>query len=69
MTKQKLLGLLFEHIDSNEVFEFTVNWDTVIIEFIATDERYSPEKSIIYLNENILTQYNNIFGYDTTSTH
>lgn len=58
MTIQKLLGLLFEHIESGEIMDVLFDKFEVVI-----DAGYITEK-VIKLNEDILTQYNKIFGYE-----
>lgn len=57
MTIQKLLGLLFEHIESGDIERIIVTNEKIILNF-------DLHLKVINLNEDILTQYNKIFGYE-----
>ena len=58
MTVHKLLGLLFEHVESDELFWFKVN--DFEIELKTNEEKFFT----IDLNQDLLTQYNKIFNYE-----
>lgn len=59
MTIQKLLGLLFEHIEAGDITSFEVYSDVIFI-YNHEESNYSTIK----LNQNLLTQYNKIFNYE-----
>lgn len=55
MDIKKLLGLLFEHIESGDITSFDVN---------ELDISLDDGSESIRLNGDILKQYNKIFGYE-----
>lgn len=59
MTIQKLLGLLFEHIEAKEIETFEVYSDSILIY-----NHKESEYSTINLNQDLLKQYNKIFNYE-----
>lgn len=58
MTIQKLLGLLFEHVEAGDISDIYIDSYEIII-----DSGYSTEKTI-NLYQDLLQQYNKIFGYE-----
>lgn len=58
MTIQKLLGLLFEHVESGEILQFKV--DEYEIELKTNEDEFFA----INLYQDLLQQYNKIFGYE-----
>lgn len=58
MDIKKLLGLLFEHVESGDIYTFEVNQFDILI-----DDR--TKIHIIKFNQDLLTQYNKIFGYES----
>lgn len=59
MDTKKLLGLLFEHLENGEILSFDVMSNSIIIWFLDYDY------TVIKLNQDLLTQYNKIFGYES----
>lgn len=59
MDTKKLLGLLFEHIESGEINTIEIDAMQIIIDYGFSTEKY------IYFDRDLLTQYNKIFGYES----
>ena len=58
MTVQKLLGLLFEHLEAGEISTIEIDPMQIIIDYGFATEKY------IYFGRDLLTQYNKIFNYE-----
>ena len=59
MTVHKLLSLSFEHIEAGDITSFEAYSDVILV-YNHEESNYSTIK----LNQDLLTQYNKIFGYE-----